>query len=241
MPAWRWLLARHAINGSYALLLQLSTNLVAVQTVYVVFHTKAALLARAIDFAVMGKETPRPPEEQPWYRAMRDAPGIDEALRHLVTGVGAMMPGVIPLTLAARASDDPELARVMAETDGWRADGYRAMLEILRGKAPLREGLDPERATHLLLLYVGEDVYHVLVDTYRCRTRSGSTGRWARCCIRCSDGRHPRARASAAAWALPAPVHGFASVSSGPPLIVTAVGAVFWVWVASAKFTRATA
>ena len=140
---------------------------VAVQTVYFVFHTKAALLARAIDFAVMGKETPRPPEEQPWYRAMRDAPGIDEALRHLVTGVGAMMPGVIPLTLAARASDDPELARVMAETDGWRADGYRAMLEIQRGKAPLREGLDPERATHLLLLYVGEDVYHVLVDTYR--------------------------------------------------------------------------
>jgi hypothetical protein len=31
----------------------------------------------------------------------------------------------------------------------------------------LREGLDPEGATHLLLLYVGEDVYHVLVDTYR--------------------------------------------------------------------------
>ena len=60
----------------------------AVQTVYFVFHTKAALLARAIDFAVMGKETPRPPEEQPWYRAMHDAPGIDEALRHLVTGVG---------------------------------------------------------------------------------------------------------------------------------------------------------
>ena len=140
---------------------------VAVQTVYFVFHTKAALLARAIDFAVMGKETPRPPEDQPWYRAMRDAPGIDEALRHMVTGVGDMMPRVIPLTLPARASDDPELARVMAETDGWRADGYRAMLEILRDKAPLREGLDPERATHLLLLYVGEDVYHALVDTDR--------------------------------------------------------------------------
>ena len=140
---------------------------VAVQTVYFVFHTKSALLARAIDFAVMGKETPRPPEEQPWYRAMNDAPGIDEALRHLVTGVGDIMPRVIPLNLAARASDDPELTRVMADSEAWRADGYRAMLEILRGKAPLREGLDPERATHLLLLYAGEDVYHVLVDTYR--------------------------------------------------------------------------
>src|SRR6476659_6139962 len=75
---------------------------VAVQTVYFGFHTKAALLARAIDFAVTGKETPRPPEEQPWYRAMRDAPGIDEALRQLVHGVVDMMPRVIPLTLPAR-------------------------------------------------------------------------------------------------------------------------------------------
>lgn len=139
---------------------------VAVQTVYFVFHAKTALLARAIDFAVMGKESPRPPEEQAWYQGMRDARGIEEALRHLVTGVGEIMPRVIPLNLAARASDDPELARVMAESEAWRADGYRAILDVLREKAPLRDGLDPERAVHLLLLYVGEDVYHVLVDTY---------------------------------------------------------------------------
>lgn len=140
---------------------------VAVQTVYFVFHTKAALLARAIDFAVLGWEAPQPPDEQPWYRAMEEEPEITEALRHLVTGVGEIMPRVIPLNLAARASDDPELARMMAESEEWRADGYRVILEILCAKAPLREGLDPERATHLLLLYVGEDVYHILVGTYR--------------------------------------------------------------------------
>ena len=139
---------------------------VAVQTVYFVFHTKPALLARTIDFAVMGKDTPRPPEEQPWYRAMSDAPSIGDSLRHFVTGAGWIIPRVIPLKLAARASDDPELAQVMAESEAWRADGYRAIRDILCTKAPLREGLDPERATHLLLLYVGEDVYHVLVGTY---------------------------------------------------------------------------
>lgn len=36
------------------------------------------------------------------------------------------------------------------------------MLDVLRKKAPLR----PERANHLLLLYAGPDVYHVLVDVY---------------------------------------------------------------------------
>ena len=140
---------------------------VAVQTVYFVFHTKATLLARTCEFALMGKGTPLPPEEHPWYRAMCDAPSIEEALRHLVTGVGDIMPRVIPLKLVARASDDPELSRFMAESEAGRANGYRAILEILRGKAPLREGLDPERATQLLLLYAGEDVYHALVDTYR--------------------------------------------------------------------------
>jgi AcrR family transcriptional regulator len=137
---------------------------VAVQTIYFVFHTKAALLARACDFAVMG-ETPRPPEEQPRYRAREDSPRIEQALRHKVTGVGEIIPRVIPLKLPARASDDPELKRLMAESDARRAAGYRAMLEILRDKASLRDGLDPERATHLLLLYAGEDVYHELVDT----------------------------------------------------------------------------
>jgi len=139
---------------------------VAVQTVYFVFHTKAGLLARTIDFAVMGKDAPRPPEKQQWYGAMIEAPGIEEALRHFVTGGGEIIPRVIPLNLAARASDDPDLALVMAESEAWRADGYRAILDILCAKAPLREGLDRERATHLLLLYVGEDVYHVLVQTY---------------------------------------------------------------------------
>lgn len=139
---------------------------VAVQTVYFVFHTKPALLERAIDFAVMGRDDPHPPDEQRWYRDMTDAPGIAEALRHLVTGVGAIMPRVIPLNLAARASDDPDLARVMAESEARRADGYRSILAILRTKAPLRDGLDPERGTHLLLLYVGEDVYHFLVGSY---------------------------------------------------------------------------
>lgn len=140
---------------------------VAVQTVYFVFHTKAALLARTIDLAVLGQETPLPPQEQPWYRAMEAAPGIAEALRHLVTGVGEIMPRVIPLNLAARASDDPELASVMAESEAWRAESYRAILDMLCTKAPLREGLDRERATHLLLLYAGEDVYHFLVGSYR--------------------------------------------------------------------------
>ena len=142
---------------------------VAVQTVYFVFHTKAELLSRAYDFAVMGDGERRIPEEQAWYQEMAAEPDVTAALRHVMSGVGDIIRRVTPLYVVARANteSDEEIARIQTFHETWRADGYRAMLEILRKKAPLRRGLSPERANHLLLLYAGPDVYHVLVDVYR--------------------------------------------------------------------------
>ena len=137
---------------------------VAVQTVYFTFHTKAALLSRAYDFAVMGEE-PLVPQEQAWYRAMTAEPGVSVALRHFVTGVGEITRRVMPLELAARvaADGDPDTARVLAFHDGLQADAYREVVKLLSSKADLRPGLGLERATDLLLLYAGTDVYRVLV------------------------------------------------------------------------------
>lgn len=138
---------------------------VAVQTVYFAFHTKAALLSRAYDFAVMGQQEPLVPQEQSWYKAMTGEPEITKALRHLVTGAGEITRRVMPLYLVARvaADSDADTARVVAYHERWRVDGYREMLGLLRAKAELRPGLDLKRATDLLLLFVGVDVYHALV------------------------------------------------------------------------------
>jgi AcrR family transcriptional regulator len=140
---------------------------VAVQTVYFTFHTKAALLSRAYDFAVMGGDEPLEPQKQPWYEAMTAEPDVTEALRHLITGVGEITRRVTPLYLVARtaADSDPDTARVMAFHERWRADGYREMMELLVAKAELRPGRSLERATDLLLLFAGMDVYHVLVGS----------------------------------------------------------------------------
>jgi AcrR family transcriptional regulator len=139
---------------------------VAVQTVYFTFHTKAAVLSRAYDFAVMGEDEPLPPEKQPWFKAMLDEPDVTLSLRHFVTGVGEITRRVTPLYLAARvaADGDPDTARVMAFHEDWRADGYRQVVELLRAKTELRPGMDLERATDLLLLVAGMDVYRVLVE-----------------------------------------------------------------------------
>jgi len=138
---------------------------VAVQTVRFNFHTKGELLSRAYDFAVLGEGEPVPPRQQPWWAAAAGAPDVTGALRHLVPGIGAILARATPLDTVVRGSvtGDPETARVRALHERWRADGYREMLDILLAKAPLRPSLTPERATHLLLLYLGMDVYRVLV------------------------------------------------------------------------------
>ena len=138
---------------------------VAVQTVYFVFHTKGELLSRAYDFAVLGEEEPAPPELQPWYQEMTAEPALTAALRHAVGGIGAILVRATPLDTVVRASagSDPDAARVRAFHERWRAEGYRAMLEVLRAKSSLRDGVSPELATQLLLLYLGMDVYRVLV------------------------------------------------------------------------------
>jgi AcrR family transcriptional regulator len=139
---------------------------VAVQTVYFTFHTKAALLSRAYDFAVMGEDEPIEPRKQPWFEAMTAERDVTMAVRHLITGVGEITRRVTPLYFVARtaADSDPDTARVMDFHERWRADGYREIVELLAAKAGLRKGLSLERATDLLLLFAGMDVYHVLVN-----------------------------------------------------------------------------
>jgi AcrR family transcriptional regulator len=139
---------------------------VAVQSVYFTFHTKAALLSRAYDFAVMGEEEPQIPQRQAWYEAMAAEPDVTQALRHFVTGVGEITRRVTPLSLAAQvaADGDPDTARVMAFHDGMQADAYREVVKLLSAKSGLRSGLSLERCTDLLLLYAGTEVYHVMVE-----------------------------------------------------------------------------
>jgi AcrR family transcriptional regulator len=140
---------------------------VAVQTVYFVFHTKSELLSRTYDFAVLGENEPLPPELQPWHAQMTAEPELPDALRHMVSGIGAILARAMPLDNVVRASalSDPDAARIRAFHERWRAEGYGAMLEILRAKFPLRDGVSQERATQLLLMYVGE-VYRILVQDF---------------------------------------------------------------------------
>lgn len=141
---------------------------VAVQTVYFTFHTKSELLSRTYDIAVMGETDPLPPEQQAWYLEMASENDVTRALRLMVEGIGAILVRATPLDMIVRASaaGDPDSAAVRALHERWRAEGYRSVLDLLRATFALRRGVTPERATHLLLFYLGADVYRVLVHDF---------------------------------------------------------------------------
>ena len=141
---------------------------VAVQTVYFTFHTKSELLSRAYDFAVLGEGDPVPPEQTAWYRRMTEESDLTTALRNAVEGIGVILKRATPLDTVVRAGagSDPDTAAVRTFHERWRARGYRAIVEILATKSVFRKGVSPERATELLLLYLGMDVYRVLVHDF---------------------------------------------------------------------------
>ena len=102
---------------------------------------------------------------QPWYVAAVAEPTVARALRWVVEGAAEIERRVTPLDLTVRAAaeSDPETAGVWDYHERMRSEGYREIIDLLRGKSELRRGLTPERATDLLLLYVGPAVYRSLV------------------------------------------------------------------------------
>ena len=137
---------------------------VAPQTVYFVFHTKPELISAVIDTAVMGEEDPIAPEQMPWFAAMLTEPDAAESLRVFIRGAGEVYQRAsrISEVLRAAALTDEEVQRTYERHERLRAVGYRQVAEMLAAKGRLREGLDVDTATDILLTVYGDTTYHLL-------------------------------------------------------------------------------
>jgi AcrR family transcriptional regulator len=140
---------------------------VAVQTVYFTFNTKAELLQACFDQAVLGEDDPLPPPQQPFWRAMMEAPTGPEAIRHFVEGNGAIVTRVGRLARVVEATlHEPDAVAIHTRSETLRREGYRDVAEHLSTAFGLREGLDIDTATDILLTMGGPGVYPVLVHEY---------------------------------------------------------------------------
>jgi AcrR family transcriptional regulator len=138
---------------------------VAVPTLYFTFRTKGAILGEALGAAVMGLDEPVGPEDAPWYRAFEAEPDPRRALKILVENSAPILRRVGPLLAATyAAAGDPEVASVHALGEQRRHDGYRAIVQLLARKGSLRRGLTVARATDILLVLLGPQLFDALAN-----------------------------------------------------------------------------
>jgi AcrR family transcriptional regulator len=137
---------------------------VAVQTVYFTFHTKFAVFRDAFDFAVIGSDVIVPPNEQPWFEAVRGEPDLKSALHAFVVGFTQIARRVAPVAEAVWAmGNDPEAVAFYRDRERLRHEGYAETLKLLATKRDLRPGLDPKAAVDIFFALLSPEFYKAVV------------------------------------------------------------------------------
>ena len=136
---------------------------VAVPTLYFTFRTKGAILGEVLGAAVMGFDEPVGPEDAPWYRAFEAEPDPRRALEILVENTAPILRRVAPLVAATHAAaGDPEVTAISELSEERRRDGYQVIVRQLAAKGGLRQGLTVARATDILLVLLGPQLFDAL-------------------------------------------------------------------------------
>ena len=135
---------------------------VAVQTMYFTFHTKDALLQEVHDRTVLDDD-PLPPPQQAWHiAAMAESDGR-RALAQIIKGVLAIQARMAPLIPVLHAVSADAAGEVFRRGERLRREGYEQLTDALAAKTPLRPGLTRARATDLLFVILGPELYRSLV------------------------------------------------------------------------------
>jgi AcrR family transcriptional regulator len=152
---------------------------VAVQTLYLSFGSKVAVLTAALDVAIGGDDQPLPVLDRPWFARLRAEPDPAAALTILAGSATEIIDRVYPLHAAmSHASADPELAEVRDRNKRQRfADLLPAVQELAR-RAGFNPQLPAERATEIVYTLMSEETYGLLVAEHGWTVPDWSS--WAR-------------------------------------------------------------
>ena len=134
-------------------------------TVFTAVGSKAELLKAVRDVAMAGDDDPVPVAQRSTVQHARDARTAEEALRLIAAHIAGLSGRYarIDEVLRDAAAGEPELAGLWETSERQRRAGAAILLGIIRGKGPLRPGLDPHRGEDILSNYMAPDVYLRLV------------------------------------------------------------------------------
>jgi AcrR family transcriptional regulator len=136
---------------------------VAVQTVYFTFHTKDELLQAVHEWAVLGDE-PTTTAQRPWILAAMDQPDGREALRLAVAGIAEIEMRVAPLIPVYHAVATSPAGAVFRRSEELRREGMAELAAALAAKTPLQTAITLRRASDLLFVLTGPEVYRSFVQ-----------------------------------------------------------------------------
>jgi AcrR family transcriptional regulator len=138
-----------------------------VQTIYLAYGTKPALLAACAARLVAGEEDPEThPGERRWARGVASEPDPRGKLARYVKQIGDVSPRITPLidVLRATAPAEPDVAAFLAQMEHGRREGPHQLLG--QGVAPgtWRPGLTPDKVADIVFAIASPDTLRALID-----------------------------------------------------------------------------
>ncbi len=139
---------------------------VAVQTLYLAFGSKTAILQAALDDALRGQDPDDIPEQEWYARVLEDPDGL-AALQWFCHHGAQHVRRAAPLFAVMRAaSSDPEVAEILSRNKQLRHDGFTAVAEALAARPGFAPGLTVFDAVGILYAVMSEDTFLLLVDEH---------------------------------------------------------------------------
>jgi AcrR family transcriptional regulator len=147
---------------------------VAVQTLYLRFGGKPALLAAAFDRALTGDVKEVAITEREWVGELRAASDFAEAARLLVLNARLILDRATPLfTRIEQASADPEVANLLQESKSRKYETVGILARILRSKDGFNRRIPLVRTTDVLYAMASEELFRIL-----CLERGWPSEQW---------------------------------------------------------------
>jgi AcrR family transcriptional regulator len=138
-----------------------------VQTIYLAFGNKTAVLAEAAAALVAGDEDDpsTPPEHRRWVRELFAEPDPRRQLAlyaaHMTAVAGRFQP--LRTVIRGAALSDPDLAAFWIHVEQGRWDGPGHIAPVLAAMSALRPGLSAEQAADIIYGLTTPDIYENLV------------------------------------------------------------------------------
>jgi len=135
-----------------------------VETVYLAFGTKSALLARVVDVALAGDEGDAPLADRPLFLEVREQRDQVRQLQLLARNARVILERAGPLqwTLLLASGQEPEIAELVDRYHRRRLEVMTEFMRWVAANGPLAPGLSVEEAARTYWTLSGTEVHHLL-------------------------------------------------------------------------------